>query len=336
MMHKAVKSPEFSARTVLATDPWSYVELWLKRQGNKDAMFYWQQAKAFNDASRQLPPTSSPLTSYYCFLNAVKALLIVKRVQFSDKHGVSGDRQTGAKVSLINEEISIKNQGVFPALSNYYGDPEKKRKYALKDLLANLPYIHRAYCLTYTTQRNLFIPLRNPRYVKKSSSKEAWFCCEFEPQYANATTLKTLPKGFEKDQGVSKLFTVRMKSRFNWRSGEKHKAQNLKSLQTYHAKVRADISYINGPMRLWYLKRRISGSTIIRRYPPVIAFAAMHRLSELSRYEPTTLSRYLESQSNWLLSEFIEAAPIQFVDEIASEITGREFMIPGIRSARSR
>ena len=54
----------------------------------------------------------------------------------------------------------------------------------------------------------------------------------------------------------------------------------------------------------------------------------MHRLSELSRYEPITLSKHLSSQQNWLISEFIKGAPYQYINEIASEITGEEFFVP--------
>ncbi|CAH8239481.1 hypothetical protein VAEU17_5700001 [Vibrio aestuarianus] len=59
-----------------------------------------------------------------------------------------------------------------------------------------------------------------------------------------------------------------------------------------------------------------------------IMFAAMHRLSELARYSPDKLAKHFECQHNWLLSEFITSASNQFIDEISSEITGYEFMIP--------
>jgi hypothetical protein len=58
----------------------------------------------------------------------------------------------------------------------------------------------------------------------------------------------------------------------------------------------------------------------------------MHRLSELARYEPFTLQKYLQSQQNWLISEFLSSAPAQFIDELACEITGMDFMPPGIRT----
>ena len=60
-----------------------------------------------------------------------------------------------------------------------------------------------------------------------------------------------------------------------------------------------------------------------------ITFAAMHKLSEMARYTPDKLARHFDCQHNWLLSEFITSAPNQFIDEISSELTGHEFMLPG-------
>lgn len=55
----------------------------------------------------------------------------------------------------------------------------------------------------------------------------------------------------------------------------------------------------------------------------------MHRLSEMARYDPYALGRHFDSRHNFLLNEFIVSAPIQFLDEVASELTGHEFMLPG-------
>ena len=52
---------------------------------------------------------------------------------------------------------------------------------------------------------------------------------------------------------------------------------------------------------------------------------------ELSRYDPAGLARYLEGKENWLLTEFIELAPMQFIDELVCEMTSLEFGTPGIR-----
>jgi hypothetical protein len=52
----------------------------------------------------------------------------------------------------------------------------------------------------------------------------------------------------------------------------------------------------------------------------------------LCRYKPIELAAFLSGQKNWLLSEFIQMAPNQFIDEIASEITGYQFMTPNTRA----
>ena len=76
----------------------------------------------------------------------------------------------------------------------------------------------------------------------------------------------------------------------------------------------------------------MSGAKKINRYGMTLIISAMHRLSELSRYDPKGLIGYLNGRQNWLLSEFIELSPAQFLDEISCEMTGFEFRIPGVRS----
>lgn len=59
----------------------------------------------------------------------------------------------------------------------------------------------------------------------------------------------------------------------------------------------------------------------------------MHRLSEICRYRPLQLEKFLAGQRNWLLSEFVTMAPDQFIDGIAAELTGHQFMPPNVRPA---
>ena len=101
-------------------------------------------------------------------------------------------------------------------------------------------------------------------------------------------------------------------------------------MSTYNRKVRKDIHFIHGTTDLWYFKRG-GVNDLINRNPLCVTFALMHRLSELSRYDPLRLKKHFDCQHNWLLSEFINLSPKQFIYSIAGEITGKEFKIPGIR-----
>jgi hypothetical protein len=98
--------------------------------------------------------------------------------------------------------------------------------------------------------------------------------------------------------------------------------------------MRKHLFYIRGQPPTWYLRRRLNNSDVIDRSTISMTFFAMHRLSELARYDPLKLERLLGTQANWLLTEFIGSAPIQFLDEIATEITGQTLTVPFVRGLR--
>jgi hypothetical protein len=330
LIRRSVITPDWTEEKVLTSDIWMYVDLWLRRNASGTAaIFYWEQAREFYRASLNLPVTASPLTLYYCFLNATKALLAAKKITFDDYHGLTGASEPG-KASLANEKVTLKGAGVLPSLIAYYGDARTNDIYSLKDMLYNLAFVHRAYCLSYE-EKYLFFSLENCRYVRAIGSAESWITASLEAHYDDQRILNTLTPGFEKDTGFTDELVVRKKKRFRWKNGSAEQKNNVKRLTGYHGRLRRDITYIAGVGR-WYLKRRIANAAIIDRHAPTLIFASMHRLSELSRYDPLRLSKLLDTHRNWLLAEFIKTAPIQFLDEIACELTGQEIFVPGIHT----
>jgi hypothetical protein len=324
-IQKAIVGPKFGGKTVLVSDTWDYMELWLKRNGPPRARFFWEQAQHFFEATKALPKESSPLPGYYCMLNATKALLLVKKISFSDHHGITGTTK-GKKSSISNETVVFKGAGILAALCNFIGEGASGETYTLKDLLYNLVYIHRAFNLSIPSCPELFIPIRNPKIVRSNANGEAWFCAELHGRHASLHTINKLPPGYEQDRGVLDRFVVRKKDRFQWKP---HDKATLDRYEQYHRKLRKHLDYIYSTQRLWYIKRRSGPAGYIERCSLTIAFAAMHKLSELARYSPDLLARHFEGRYNWLLSEFISVAPTQFIDGISSEMTGHEFMPPG-------
>lgn len=330
-VHKAVRSPDFNSPTVLTKDPWEYVDLWLRRKGHATARFFWEQARQFYIATQGLPPTSAPLTSYYSMLNATKSMLLVHKRQFSDMHGVTGYRRPGS-TSLSNEMVRFKSSGVHGALRMHCDDPTPTTDYSLKDVLYNLAFIHRAFTLTFSSDPELFIPVKHPRFVKKVGSYESWCCADIDGgQYQNNHVVNKLPTEFDRDKGLPDKWVIRMRKRFDWHVAKDQKAGNVRRLTAYHLRVRKHLSYIRGATRLWYIKRKADRHTVPFQSMTLI-FAAAHRLSELARYSPDSLERHFTCQHNWLLNEFISLSLDQFIDEISSEITGQDFMITGLRA----
>lgn len=327
-IHKAAITPKFNDKTVLVTDTWDYIDLWLTRQKARQARFFWKQAKSFYQATTLLPKESAPLTGYYSMLNATKALLNVKDLKFEEYHGVGGD--IGANETFGNETVTFRSGGVLAALAAYLGEGTTEQTYSLTDLLYNLAYIHRAYHLTVPSRQELFIPIVNPQIVRSNTTDKAWFRCELRGHYASEHTVNKLANSFERDCGDLNGFFVRSKKRFDWTPTAK--AASIERYQTYHCRLRKRLVYIHGSQRLWYLKRSAGPSGYVERSQLSVAFAIMHKLSELARYSPDRLAKYFNGRYNWLLSEFISVAPSQFIDNISSEMTGLEFMPPWRRN----
>ena len=325
-IHKASLGPDFASKTVLVTDTWDYIDLWLKRRKYSRARFFWDQARHFYSATKLLPNEAAPLTAYYCMLNATKALLLVRQKAFMESHGVSGETK-GKRASISNEIVTFEKSGVLPSLCHLLGESANGESYSLGNLLYNLVYIHRAYKLSLPTSPELFMPIRNPQIVRSMTTNKSWFCATLEGAYATQHSINKLGNRFEQDTSITEKFVVRRKKRFDWEPLKRK--QSIKDYEIYHRGLRDDLAYIYSSERLWYLKRTGKIPGLINRSSLTIAFAAMHRLSELSRYSPDRLSKHFHNRYNWLLSEFIAVAPLQFLDSISSEMTGHEFMPPG-------
>ncbi len=325
--HCARIRPDFGHPSVLSADPWDFVALWLKRQHSPSAGFYWEQSRVLFNATGPLNPTASPITSYYACLNAAKALLSVHNHPVAAQHGVSGKRRS-SRIALVNEEVTIQNAGVVPALATLLGLGNVAKTYTLHSLLHSLPFVHRAFVLTFTSADELFLPLDDVCFVQKLQSDESWLQAKVPRRYKSAALKASLPIGFEIDAGQVTECIARCKRRFQWSLRKHGRRTSVSNLQTYHSKIRKDIVPIVAGEPRWYLRKRQASMVNSPICPLISSFAAIHRLSELSRYDPLTLKRHLDARHGWLLVEFLKLAPAQFIYGIASEITSATFLRP--------
>lgn len=330
-LHKSYSAPDFKAKTAHVSNRFQYVDMWLRQMSENggEALVFWRQASNFYKANSVVDELAKPLTSYYCLLNMVKALLVSKGKQMKRvQHGVTG-YATGSKTALSNEYVKFKFSGVLPELSRFYNENVSgSDEHNLHDLLYNLPHIHRAYCLTIPSRskKELFIPMINSGFYKVDGSSESYFRGYLTKGWNTSYTKRKLPSGFEIDVNTDENeLSIRKKKRFRW-SGRSEK-EKIKNLSDYHKKIRKGIFHIYDAPGYWYLKRDAKGGVsdgLIDKNPTVISFAAMHRLSELSRYDPDKLQRHFKNRYGWLLSEFLARTLDQVLDDLTSEITGSE------------
>lgn len=333
---KAIISPQLSSKTVLTDSTWEYVKIYLNSKNQDKALFFWNQAQNFYESTKSLSLVSKPLTAYYCFLNATKALLEVKNINYDLFHGVTGKSENG-HVNIINETVKYQPNGVVSALGIYLGEvvPHGGQEYKLKDIFYNLAYIHRAYILTYKNSTELFIPILNPRFVFDKYRNKAWFEATLEVEHSNTRTLNKL-QGYSLDRFYKnqKYYTIRRNKTFDWVATRNKPTDNSKrEIKSYYKKIRKELRYIYSTNQLWYIKRKdLITSNIIDKSTLTLTIGAMHRLSELSRYNPHILNKHLTKDASWLISEFINKSIYQFIDQISSEITGDDFRATGFRA----
>lgn len=329
--HKSVVDANFTERNVLTLTPWTFVDLWLKRNKHKSAVIYWEQARQFHEASKTLPLQSSPLLLYYAFMNAAKALLEVKGVPYTPLHGVkqTSPSQNARKLSLSGLEITIKQNGILPSLSRHFGEAEPDRVHSVEDILYNLPYVHRTFCLTYKSSGDMFFPLRECEYVIDTDAQQVYFRAKMGNDITPSAIAAAMPASIAADPDVD--VGIRSTRSIRWNSNGGYADSELADLRDLHRSVRSQVYYINGVQTLWYLKTM--GRKRLDRRSPTLTLAAMHRLSEICRYRPIELIAFMNGQRNWLLNEFVTMSPTQFFDEIASEITGYQFFVPNVRPA---
>lgn len=277
---------------------------------------------------------AAPLPLYYCFLNAVKALLETKNVAYQNYHGMSGiDLRAAAnsRIRIENEGLQIKSGGVLPSLISYFGETETTRRYNFKDVLSNLPFIHRSYSMTHSASE-LFLSIKRPRYVTDGSGN-AWFRADLPDEHTHGQTLRTLPPGFSATPSNRGHF-LESDDTFAWSGRRRPTGPDIAALQAFHQRMRLDIDYISGPTATWYVKRELAGFSRIERNNLTLIFFAMHRMSEIARYKPFELSRFLAGKRSWLIHEFVRTAQNQFIDEIAGEITGFEISPAGVQQSQ--
>jgi hypothetical protein len=331
LIKKAYNTPNFIKKSILTENCWRFVDIHLKLGGHEKARKYWEQACEFYFASKQLKEISSPLTTYYCFLNAVKAFLLSKNKHFEQAHGVRGDSSEEGR-TIESEKIIICRNGILPSYCEYLGETigDQEYTFSLKDALYNIPYIHRAFCLSYKGTSELFIPIINPRFIYNRKEKRVWFEAELEMKYSNQRTLEKIDD-FEIDNFYKrKNYLLKSKRNLDNINTSSLTNKNNSKFEEFYRDIRKCLEYIHGPRDLWYIKR-CNVKKAIDRTSMTLTFAAMHKLSELARYNPDRLEKYLSKNSHWLLSEFINNSRDQFIDQISSEITGCDIRLPGIK-----
>lgn len=348
-LRKTFTKPNLVGHTVLTDDVFTYVDFYfkkhkklLKTKDNKEIdqsyYFYWEQARNFYNASKLLPIESSPLTMYYCMLNAAKAYIlyscttvdaVINDLISHGLHECKGESIIKPK-GLDEIMIAWKEQGVFGRLSKMldsnfvekwpYGNTHSV---SVKKLLQVLVFIHRAYSSTYQTSRRdeRFLPLvpgTSPTFYYCNDNKIHLSFDLHKPYFQSNVT--SIPEDVVKR--IPERYIVSRDNPFRLISKDWY---YKKEVNNHYEELRKDFAVITSNERLWYLTKTDDNSFCgINELSATMA--VMHRFSEIVRYKPEQMVVLLNGKENWLIHEFLSLALDQFIDKLACEITKEEIM----------
>ena len=194
---------------------------------------------------------NSLLLLFKCYKSSFKN---ENRTKYQSCFNTSRDwsaRDQWSNTNIKEAEVIFRRDGVLFELSRYLGEESTPQNYSVFDLLYNLPCVHRAFSITYGCAE-LFIPIRDVKYVVNTGEKKGYIQFLIDERYANGNSLRYVPKQFEKINDTNDTsFFMKKKDGFSWDVHENIKLR-LNNISRYHSEVRKDLHYIFGDTRLWY------------------------------------------------------------------------------------
>ena len=331
-------------------EPWGYLRYWIQdhydKVGRADALALAKQAESFYKIAVQAPSETSPLLWYYCFLNLAKAFLLKTpgiyppdNVEHAT-HGIAGPANNNSGtgyVKLSKQTVSAyatrtsSTPGrlqVFPALCDALGTPIKispgttSTQLSIKHLLSHTVSIHRAFATAYRS------PLRFCRVTaiaqehRKKSGKagDLWHLLVLDVNDVRASGASI--KKFEQPGTLTAVSPTR-NTGTHMLEGACARFSNVNFLDKL-AEQRTDLKRFVHPLLLpqgyrYYLYP----DTMVLRQPCSI-YAIMFYLGSIVRYQPQRFSSLVGNKYRWLIEEFLQICPKQFVALMVNEITDSE------------
>jgi YaaC-like Protein len=323
-------------------EPWSYAEFHIKNTYSdtvqRTALAFISQAKSFSVAAQAASKDAAPLLWYYCFLNLSKALLSTVHSQKdidSAVHGIS-DPADNAKgyMALSKQKIRThsmpKRFSVFSNLCAYFGANHLTASgidLSVKDMIGQIPSIHRAFMIAFG-KTSSFIKMRVPEFLElKGTPHTGEFWLEFELQkedFGNLSCKQTeLLAGFGQyfstiaSSGESDI--CRVTSR-RYKYAARNKATLIAGMQAELRKMVTTIVLPDG--YLYYLMSPKDHSMVVPS--PISIYAVMFYLGSIVRYRPYAFDKLVEKKHTWVIDEFMQICPRQFIIMIINELTQSE------------
>lgn len=308
---------------IVISDIWAYWDYVVKKasRDRKEEDFLYsllEQAKHFYLSAEKSPIKSQPLLYYYSFLNFSKILINLSnrhghRAMYmhgmSEKHNGSFHLSTIVKqekktniVQVAHETISLFDPSVNTTTITL----------RTKELLNHCVGVHRAYSEIYT-QKEIFFKIKNHNLYK--IGKQLIFKAELSCETSDIASLRSI--GYTIIQEEEKIFL-----------------QESITMNGYKP-IRDDYANLSLAIRnkgIWYFignngyTMYLSNSPIGRYSQESIIYMIMFYLGSITRYHPYMFDEIFSDKEQWLMSEFLNTQPKQFLYLSTARVLGQSVL----------
>lgn len=308
---------------IVISDIWSFWDYVIKKASKdiKEEDFLrslLEQARHFYITAETSPVKSQPLLYYYSFLNFSKILINLSAKHGPRKmymHGITEKNNNKFSHSTITKQEQKTNvvQVAHELVSVF--DPNITTKSVtinVKDLLNHCVGVHRAYSEIYN-QTEVFFRLNDQRLYKKG--KELIFKAEVQCVSTEISTL--IARGYTITQDKERVFYT-----------------EKVTMATYSPtrKDYADLSTAIQAKGIWYFignsgyTMYISNSVTGRYSQESVIYMSMFYLGSITRYHPYMFDEIFSDKEQWLMSEFLNTQPKQFLYLATARILGQSVL----------
>ncbi len=309
---------------LVISDIWAFWDYVIKKasKDKKEESFLkslLEQAKHFYNAAESSPVKSQPLLYYYAFLNFAKILINVDHSHGPSKRYVHGMNernhgkflhstvtkaaQTNATVQVAHELIAIFDPSITTADVTLN----------VRELLTHCVGVHRAYSEIYG-KKEVFFRIKNDKLYK--SRKKLIYKAELLCEPSDVVALQAAGYGIQQETIEEKNCNFYV---------ETHPMLGYSPTRSDYASLSAAI-HNRG---IWYFignsgyTKYISNSTAARYSQEAIIYMVMFYLGSITRYHPYLFDEIFSEKEQWLMSEFLNTQPKQFLYLATARVLGQ-------------
>lgn len=309
---------------LVISDIWAFWDYVIKKKASNDRKVenflksLLEQAKHFYNTAEASPVKSQPLLYYYSFLNLSKIIINLSGSHGPRKmymHGMTENHNHKFSQSTITKQNQKQNVvQVAHELISVFDTSISTGNLVLnvRDLLNHCVGVHRAYSEIYN-QKEVFYRLTSQKLYK--NAKQLIFKAELQCSAVDIPSLAA--RGYAITQEDEKIYYT-----------------ETLSMPTYtpRRKDYADLSAAIQSKGIWYFignngyTMYISNSAIGRHSQESIIYMVMFYLGSITRYHPYMFDEIFSDNEQWLMSEFLNTQPKQFLYLATARILGQSVL----------